>query len=79
MGWSWSVAFSPYGSQWRLGRRLMHEQLHLGVMPRYEGIQLQSARKLLKTLLHDSDVASIVQAFVIMSEASLPLADIHWY
>jgi hypothetical protein len=65
MNWRWSLAFRAYGDVWRRNRRLMYEQTHIGVAPKYQGIQLRSARKFLGTLLGEAeDISSAVRAWV---------------
>jgi hypothetical protein len=63
MNWRWNLAFVAYGDVWRRNRRLMHEQSHIGVAPKYQGIQLRSARKFLGILLGEvEDISGAVRA-----------------
>jgi hypothetical protein len=73
MGWSWLLGFRRYGGSWRLQRRLLHEHTHSGVVPKYQGIQLRSSRKFLKSLLKENDIASLVRTFVIRLYSTLLL------
>jgi hypothetical protein len=66
MGWGWVLGFDRYGGSWRLQRRLLHEHAHIGAVPKYQGIQLRSTRKFLKSLMKDNDVAGLVRAFVVL-------------
>lgn len=62
MNWGWTLGFVLYGDEWRLERRLLHEQVHINVVPQYQGIQLRSARKFLKVLAEDpSDISALVR------------------
>jgi hypothetical protein len=51
MGFTWILAFMPYGDQWRQGRKLLHAHVHAGAAVNYEPIQLLSARRFVRDLL----------------------------
>lgn len=52
---SWSFSAQEYGDQWRRGRRLFHSGVHIGVVPKYQRLQIRSARAFLKQLRENSD------------------------
>lgn len=47
----WVIATYPYGDRWRQGRKLLHSYARAGAVVKYEGIQLRSARRLIRDLL----------------------------
>jgi cytochrome P450 len=51
MGLTWPSAVQPYGDSWRRKRKLMHAHMHPGIVPRYQPIQLASARRFARALL----------------------------
>lgn len=44
-----------YGDHWRQSRRIFHSGVHQGVIPKYQSVQIRSARALLKQLRENSD------------------------
>lgn len=48
---SWNIGFLPYGSHWRLGRKIIHSQTHAIAAARYQPIQLRGARRFIGDLL----------------------------
>ena len=48
--YSWAVAFMEYGSQWRSGRKLIHEFLSLRTIPKFQDNQRKHAYRLLTRL-----------------------------
>jgi cytochrome P450 len=52
MGFNCLLSNIPYGEQWRRGRKFLHAHLHAGAAPTYQPVQLSSARRLVKDLLH---------------------------
>jgi hypothetical protein len=51
MDMKWLMLVLPYGDHWRRNRKLLHTQVHAGVAPQYEVIQLRGARQLVRDLL----------------------------
>ena len=65
---SWNFSAQEYGDQWRRGRRLFHSGVHIGVAPKYQRLQIRSARAFLKQLREKSDdLHASVRKFVLTS------------
>ncbi|KAJ7765339.1 cytochrome P450 [Mycena metata] len=55
MGWDETLFFQPYGSQWRAGRRLLHEQFQFSAATRFHPQQITTAHRLLSRLLESPE------------------------
>lgn len=55
MGFDWTFAVNGYGDKWRKRRRAFHGQMHQGIAPIYQGVQMREARVFHKQLLDDTD------------------------
>lgn len=53
MNWDWILGNVAYGEQWRLERRLLHEQMHVNVVAQWQGVELRATRAFLQSLLDD--------------------------
>lgn len=53
MGWHWVLANLTYGEQWRLERKLLHEQIHINIVHQWRDIELRATRKFLQSLLQE--------------------------
>jgi cytochrome P450 len=51
MNWSIAMVLMPYGVWWRKHRRLFHEYFHRDAVTKYQPIQRQDTRELLRRLL----------------------------
>ncbi|KAF8880683.1 cytochrome P450 [Infundibulicybe gibba] len=49
------ITFLPYGSAWRVRRRMFHERFHMGVVGQYKPIQARESRRFLQRLLDTPD------------------------
>lgn len=47
----WNFAFVPYGSTWKLGRKMLHSQMHSAAAAKYQHIQLYGACRFVCDLL----------------------------
>ncbi|TFK66639.1 cytochrome P450 [Pluteus cervinus] len=55
MGWDFSLAFMPYGHQWRRHRRMFNSHFNITASARYKPIHLQETQFLLGRLLESPD------------------------
>ncbi|TCD67850.1 hypothetical protein EIP91_011912 [Steccherinum ochraceum] len=57
LSWDWVFSSLPYGQQWRTYHRHFHEHFAGTAVRRYDSIQLQESRTLLKRILSNSEAA----------------------
>ena len=55
MDFNWGVSPTPYGSEWRYGRKLLHEQFNQHEVTQYADQQEESTRMMLQDLLNTPD------------------------
>ncbi|KAH9924335.1 cytochrome P450 [Epithele typhae] len=55
IGWEWGLPFLQYGPEWRKQRRIIWQQFHPGVIPKYHPALIEGARRLVLRLLDDPD------------------------
>ena len=55
MGFNWGVGPTPYGPEWRYGRKLLHEQFNQHEVAQYAAQQEESTRVMLQDLLSTPD------------------------
>ena len=55
MGFDWTFAINEYGDKWRKRRRAFHGQMHQGIAPIYQGVQMREARVFQQQLLDGSN------------------------
>ncbi|KAI0033060.1 cytochrome P450 [Vararia minispora EC-137] len=53
LGFDWSIGFLPYGPKWRSLRKALHAHFHPAAAKRYEPIEVEATRTLLRNLLED--------------------------
>lgn len=52
MGWTFSMAFMPYGQWWRRHRKAFNQHFHQNAVQKYRPIQQREVRLLLQQLRH---------------------------
>ncbi|KAJ3552268.1 hypothetical protein NP233_g12920 [Leucocoprinus birnbaumii] len=55
MGFNWVFGLMRYGAWWRRNRRTFHDHFHPNAVPKYQSIQVSSARSFLRWLLKTPD------------------------
>jgi hypothetical protein len=64
MDFGWVLAGIPYGERWRKTRKVLHQQLHAGVSPQYQPLQLKGAREFCEQLLEAMPAPEVLPALV---------------
>ncbi|KAH7912798.1 cytochrome P450 [Hygrophoropsis aurantiaca] len=75
-GWSFNFAFTPYGDEWRLARRLFHQTFRVDAAQGFRPMQLSKAHQLLINLIEDP--ASYIAHMETFS-ASVAMASLYDY
>ncbi|KAH7889235.1 cytochrome P450 [Phlebopus sp. FC_14] len=56
LGTDFNTAFKPYGSEWRLHRKLLHQSFKPDSIPRFHAMQQRKARQLLRHILESPEL-----------------------
>jgi len=78
MGFNWGVSPMPYGPEWRLCRKLLHEQFNRHEVAHYAAQQEKGTRVMLRDLLSaPSDFCTHVQQWVSIANVAVNTLTIH--